>query len=258
MLGVTDAPTRWGGWRSSIADRPEIFPINYVVDHGTVVFRTAEGTKLAGAVQRDVAFEADGYETADGRGLERRGERSRRGDLAGPGTARHRRPAAVPVARGTEAAVRADRPRRDHRSPVSRRRPRSLEDAVDGGTQVGTRMTPGFDSKVSAPGVASKWTADRHQAVGCGKVWDIAARAIASRRAISPVIRSASAANRSSRSSSGMLWYERTRTSIAAKSSVIAAALVRVGVGSVNIHVVLLPAVVGFRPSLVPRGHQRS
>jgi uncharacterized protein len=33
-----------------IADRPEIFPINYVVDHGTVVFRTAEGTKLAGAV----------------------------------------------------------------------------------------------------------------------------------------------------------------------------------------------------------------
>jgi uncharacterized protein len=44
-----------------IADRPEIFPINYVVDHGTVVFRTSEGTKLAGTVQRDVAFEADGY-----------------------------------------------------------------------------------------------------------------------------------------------------------------------------------------------------
>ena len=50
----------------SIADRPEIFPINYVVDHGTVVFRTAEGTKLAGAVQRDVAFEADGYEPDTG------------------------------------------------------------------------------------------------------------------------------------------------------------------------------------------------
>jgi hypothetical protein len=44
-----------------IADRPEIFPITYVVDHGTVVFRTSEGTKLAGTVQRDVAFEADGY-----------------------------------------------------------------------------------------------------------------------------------------------------------------------------------------------------
>ena len=50
----------------SIGDRPEIFPVNYVVDHGTVVFRTAEGTKLAGAVQRDVAFEADGYEPGTG------------------------------------------------------------------------------------------------------------------------------------------------------------------------------------------------
>jgi uncharacterized protein len=49
-----------------IDDRPEIFPINYVVDHGTVVFRTAEGTKLIGAVQRDVAFETDGYEPGTG------------------------------------------------------------------------------------------------------------------------------------------------------------------------------------------------
>jgi uncharacterized protein len=49
-----------------IGDRPEIFPINYVVDHGTVVFRTAEGTKLAGTVNRDVAFEADGYEPGSG------------------------------------------------------------------------------------------------------------------------------------------------------------------------------------------------
>lgn len=46
----------------SIGDRPDIFPINYVVDHGTVVFRTAEGTKLAGAIKGEaVAFEADGY-----------------------------------------------------------------------------------------------------------------------------------------------------------------------------------------------------
>jgi uncharacterized protein len=42
-----------------MADGPQIFHINYVVDHGTVVFRTAAGTKLAGAAQRDVAFEAD-------------------------------------------------------------------------------------------------------------------------------------------------------------------------------------------------------
>jgi hypothetical protein len=29
--------------------RPDIFPINYTVDGGTLVFRTGEGTKLAGA-----------------------------------------------------------------------------------------------------------------------------------------------------------------------------------------------------------------
>jgi len=74
--GVTDlaANACWDLLRSqevgrlavSIADRPDIFPVNYVVDHGTVVFRTAEGTKLAGAVHRDVAFEADGYEPDTG------------------------------------------------------------------------------------------------------------------------------------------------------------------------------------------------
>ena len=66
-----------------------------------------------------------------------------------------------------------------------------------------------------------------------GNVWDIAARAIASRRAISPVIRSASAARRSSRSSSGTLRYERISLSSAVKRSLIAAALVCVGVGCV-------------------------
>ena len=74
----------------------------------------------------------------------------------------------------------------------------------------------------------------RRQAVGWGKVCDIAARAIASRRAISPVIRSASAAKRSSRSSSGTLRYERNRSSNVAKSSLIAAALVCVGGGCVG------------------------
>ena len=34
----------------SITDHPDIFPINYVVDRGTVVFRTAEGTKLAASL----------------------------------------------------------------------------------------------------------------------------------------------------------------------------------------------------------------
>lgn len=47
----------------SIRDHPDIFPVNFVVDHGTVVFRTAEGTKLAAAVfGRGVAFEVDGVD----------------------------------------------------------------------------------------------------------------------------------------------------------------------------------------------------
>jgi uncharacterized protein len=51
----------------SITDHPDIFPINYVVDHGCVVFRTAEGTKLAAAVLgRGVAFEVDGYDEVGG------------------------------------------------------------------------------------------------------------------------------------------------------------------------------------------------
>ena len=51
----------------SITDHPDIFPVNYVVDRGTVVFRTAEGTKLAAAVLgRAVAFEIDGYDAERG------------------------------------------------------------------------------------------------------------------------------------------------------------------------------------------------
>lgn len=47
----------------SVNDVPDIFPINFVVDHGTVVFRTAEGSKLSAAVSNPVvAFEVDGYD----------------------------------------------------------------------------------------------------------------------------------------------------------------------------------------------------
>ena len=43
-------------------DRPEIFPVNFIVDHGTIVFRTAPGTKLTAATAcPTVAFEADDY-----------------------------------------------------------------------------------------------------------------------------------------------------------------------------------------------------
>jgi nitroimidazol reductase NimA-like FMN-containing flavoprotein (pyridoxamine 5'-phosphate oxidase superfamily) len=51
----------------SIRDLPDIFPINYVVDRGGIVFRTAEGTKLAASVLgRGVAFEVDGLNEAAG------------------------------------------------------------------------------------------------------------------------------------------------------------------------------------------------
>jgi len=44
-----------------IAGRPDIFPINYVVDDRSIVFRSGAGTKLAGAVLgRHVAIEIDG------------------------------------------------------------------------------------------------------------------------------------------------------------------------------------------------------
>ena len=46
--------------------QPDIFPVNHVVDHGTVVFRTAHGTKLRGAAGQPVAYEVDGYDVATG------------------------------------------------------------------------------------------------------------------------------------------------------------------------------------------------
>ena len=46
-----------------VGGRPDIFPINYVVDDGSIVFRSGAGTKLAGAVLgRHVAIEIDGLD----------------------------------------------------------------------------------------------------------------------------------------------------------------------------------------------------
>jgi hypothetical protein len=46
----------------SIADHPDVFLVDFVVDRGTVVFRTAGGTNLAATVlSRAVASEVDGY-----------------------------------------------------------------------------------------------------------------------------------------------------------------------------------------------------
>ncbi len=48
-----------------VDDHPDIFPLNYAVDHGTVVFRSAGGTKVSAALSDSpVALEADGYDPA--------------------------------------------------------------------------------------------------------------------------------------------------------------------------------------------------
>ena len=49
-----------------VDDRPEIFPVNHLVDHGSLVLRTALGTKFRGAVGHWVAFETDGYDPETG------------------------------------------------------------------------------------------------------------------------------------------------------------------------------------------------
>lgn len=50
-----------------VKDGPDIFPINYTVDHGTVVFRTGQGTKLEAALSDlPVAVEADGVNPESG------------------------------------------------------------------------------------------------------------------------------------------------------------------------------------------------
>ena len=42
---------------------PEIFPVNFVLQRRSIVFRTAGGTKLWGAITaKPVAFEIDGYD----------------------------------------------------------------------------------------------------------------------------------------------------------------------------------------------------
>jgi nitroimidazol reductase NimA-like FMN-containing flavoprotein (pyridoxamine 5'-phosphate oxidase superfamily) len=52
---------------TSVDGRPEIFPVNFVVQRKTVLFRTAEGTKLiSAAINNHVVFEADDHNVAEG------------------------------------------------------------------------------------------------------------------------------------------------------------------------------------------------
>ncbi len=52
---------------TSGAGQPEMFPVNFVVQRRTVLFRTAEGTKLvSAAINNQVLFEADEHDAAGG------------------------------------------------------------------------------------------------------------------------------------------------------------------------------------------------
>lgn len=52
---------------TSVDGQPEIFPVNFVVQHRTVLFRTAEGTKLiSAAINSNVLFEADDHGVTEG------------------------------------------------------------------------------------------------------------------------------------------------------------------------------------------------
>ena len=47
--------------------QPEIFPVNYAIQRRTVLFRTAEGTKLVStAINNRVLFEVDDHTVAEG------------------------------------------------------------------------------------------------------------------------------------------------------------------------------------------------
>ncbi|MEO9246895.1 pyridoxamine 5'-phosphate oxidase family protein [Citricoccus nitrophenolicus] len=50
-----------------VEDHPEIFPVNFTVDRGALVFRTAEGTKVSAALgDAAVALETDGPDAGSG------------------------------------------------------------------------------------------------------------------------------------------------------------------------------------------------
>ncbi|MGJ3509373.1 pyridoxamine 5'-phosphate oxidase family protein [Enemella sp. A6] len=56
-----------GRLATAVVNEPEIYPVNFVVDDKTIVFRTAEGSKLLGlTVNNKVAFEVDGWDGVSG------------------------------------------------------------------------------------------------------------------------------------------------------------------------------------------------
>lgn len=67
---------------TSVDGQPEVFPVNFVVQNRTVLFRTAEGTKLvSAAINNNVLFEVDDHNAVEGWSVIVRGTaRTLRGD----------------------------------------------------------------------------------------------------------------------------------------------------------------------------------
>ena len=72
-----------GRLATALGEQPDVFPVNFVVDGPSVVFRTAEGTKLAELVlNQRVAFEADNWDAEGGWSVVLRGTAERITDEA--------------------------------------------------------------------------------------------------------------------------------------------------------------------------------
>lgn len=70
--------TPMGRLAVSAAGELDIFPVNYVVDTGSLLFRTAAGTKLLElTVNASVAFEIDGHDEASAWSVVVKGEAAR-------------------------------------------------------------------------------------------------------------------------------------------------------------------------------------
>ena len=67
LLGARPHAVRVGRLAVNVDGRARIFPINFVVDGQTIVYRTAAGTKLSATRRADVEFEVDHYDASTGR-----------------------------------------------------------------------------------------------------------------------------------------------------------------------------------------------
>lgn len=50
-----------------VENHPDIFPVNYVVDHGSIIFRTGIGTKFRSTMRDSCALEIDGFDAGSGK-----------------------------------------------------------------------------------------------------------------------------------------------------------------------------------------------